>query len=411
MRWFTIGNELTPQSAESPFFYGEGNAVTGAGASVTRSTSVKRSGVASRAHNSGASQANAYTLIHWGLQGNFGYYTRIYFRVSALPVSSMRILSLGDEVEFLTAAYLTPTGVIQLWKNVAGSEAQLGSDSVATVAIDTFYMLELYTKAVSGANDEAALRFEGTTVASVTGQTLSESMVTRVYMGWAGVGVPAANSIIYIDDVAVNDDQGATHNSWPGQGSIVYLNPISDNARDTNWVAGAGGTSNLFDAVDNEPPAGVAFGSATNTSQIKNTNTADTTGNYDANLTTYANAGITDTDTIKLVQPFAHIGSSSATNVSGALRVVSNPAGSEDAKTAGTGGAIGAYPSNWHSWWGTAITLPSVVLATSPVLRIGRRGSEASQIHCAGMRLAVEYAPTVYPYKTTPPAQNRIGPF
>ena len=152
----------------------------------------------------------------------------------------------------------------------------------------------------------------------------------------------------------------------------------------------------MWDAVNGNPPSGVSAASDTNTTQIKNTNTADTTGNYDANMTSYTTAGLTAADTIRLVQSIYQIGSSSATNVSGAIRIVSNPAqGSEESKLAGAGFAIGTYGDGWHSFWGATQDSPSVTLGTSPVLRIGRRGTEAAELYCCGMRIAVEYIPGV----------------
>lgn len=392
MRWFTNGCETEPMVDDGGGFYRfEGPYAVGAGATCSRDTSIKRSGTASRANNTGASASNSYTNFNVGLQGEFGYYLRFYFRVSALPSTSSTLAILSDNSILLTSARLTSGGKLQLWNDVAAS--QIGSDSAATIAVDTWYRLELYTKVISAGTDEAALRLDGTTVASASGLALSTSMVTLGYFGWCN-GDHTANSIINIDDVALNDDQGATNNSWPGEGSIVYLNAISDNARGANWTGGAGGTTSLFEAVNNSPPSGVAAGSATNTSQIKNTNTADVTGNYDADMESYTTAGLTAADTIALVQSIFQVGSSAATNITSAIRIVSNPAqGSEESKLSGTGAAIGTYGSEWHTHWGEAQDSPSVTLGTSPVLRFGRRGTEAAELHCCGMRIAVEYVP------------------
>lgn len=391
-RWFTIGNE-TAIISSSPFFYFEGTPNVGSGASITKDTTVKRTGVASRKHDSGASNNSVYSRIHWGAQGANGYFTRIYFRVPALPSTAGRILAYADSADaLLVGARLTPTGKIQLW-NETGTPAQIGSDSTVTVAVDTWYRLELHCKTVAGASDACELRLNGASVASATGLALSESAVGQVYYGWPFLA-GGANAVIYVDDVAVNDDLGATQNSWPGDGSVVYLEPVSDNAITGSWTAGGGATTSLFDAVDSDPPAGAAAASATNASQIKNTNTADSSGNYSANLESYTTAGLGATDTVSVVQAVMQVGSSAAANVSAAVHVVSNPAqATEDSKTMGAGAAIGAYGTNWHSVWGTPQVSPSVSLGTSPVLRIGRRGTQAAELHCCGMRLAVEYVP------------------
>lgn len=389
-RWFTIGNEVTPVAADGVFFHFEGGyTATGTG-TVTKNTSVKRSGGASRAHNSGATGGFAYTNPFWGLQGMDGYYARLYFRVTALPASTVRIMYFADNSTSLAGARLTSGGKIQLW-NETGTPAQIGSDSTASVAVDTWYRLELLTKTVTGASDQCEVRLNGVTVASAT-LSLSDSMVSNMFYGW--VNDPGADRTIYIDDVAINSDFGSTQNSWPGDGNIVYLDPVSDNGITGSWTAGAGATTSLFDAVDGDPPAGVAAASATNTSQIKNTNTGDATGNYTANLKSYTTAGLGATDTVTLVQAVMQVGTSAAATVAGAMHVVSNPAqASEDSKTMGSGAAIGSYASNWHSVWGTPQISPSVSLGTSPQIRIVRRGTQAAELHCCGMRLAVEYVP------------------
>lgn len=389
-RWFTIGCESTPTNGEGVFFRFEGEYTAGANATVTKSTSVKRTGAASRAHNAGVSDALVYTQLFWGLQGANGYYTRIYFRVSALPAGTVRILYHADNTTPLTGARLTAAGKIQLWNEVSGSEAQIGSDSAATVAADTWYRLELFTKVVAGASDQTELRLDGTSVASASGQAYSESQVTNVNYGW--LNSPGASKVFYVDDVAVNDDTGAALNTWPGAGQIVYLLPLSDNARTGSWTTGSGATTSLFEAVNNDPPVGTTL--PLNQTQIVDASTTDTTGNYDANMQSYSAAGIVAGSTVTVAQSVFQVGTNNTVTVSGAMRIVSNPAqASEDSKTIGNSAALGVWPSNWHTIWGTAQATPAPTLGTQPVLRIGRRGTQLTELHCCGMRIAVEYTP------------------
>lgn len=383
--------ESTPTADEGLFFFFEGNRVIGSNATVTRDTSVKRTGFSSRAHNSGVSNALAYTHVSWGIQGANGYYTRLYFAVSALPDSTCRIVFYSDSGgNPLVGARLTSAGKLQLWREVAGSEAQIGSDSVATITANTFYRLELFCKTVAGASDASELQLDGTSVASQTGASYSDLNTAQLLAGW--LNSPGASKILWLDDVAVNDDTGATQNTWPGAGSIVYLDPVSDNARTGSWTAGAGGTSNLWDAVNNEPPSGAA--AASNTSQIVDASTADTTGNYDANMESYIAGGVSAGSTVILVQSVFQVATTNTTTCSGAIRIVSNPAqAAEESKTMGAGVALGSWPTNWHTMWGAAQVSPAPTLATEPVLRIGRRGTQSTELHCCGMRIAVEYTP------------------
>jgi hypothetical protein len=380
--------ETTPVNGEPTIDF-EGSSEAGVG-TISRDTTIKRSGTSSRSHTRGASFGLVYTTQSWGTRGLFGYYARMYFRVNALPSSTARIMYMQESAGgALAGARLTAAGKIQLF-NETGSPAQIGSDSAATVTTDTWYRLELYVKTAAGATDACELRLDGVSVASGSGLSLSENQIIRLFMGWVN-DAGANGRTFWIDDVAVNDDQGATNNTWPGEGSIVYLDPTADSALTGSWTAGAGATTSLFDAVNNVPAAGLAAGSATNTSQIKNTNTADTTGNYDATMQSYTTAGLLSTDTITLLQPVAQHGTSAGVNVTGGLRVVSNPAEAEESFSIGRGVAIGTYPTQWATWWGAAINSPSVTLGTQPVMRVGRRGVQAAEAHICGMRIAVEY--------------------
>lgn len=372
---------------------------------MTRSTSTVRSGSASRAHNSGASNALAYTTWSWGLQGQFGYYVRCYFNVSALPASSATIMSIYDSLGAqLVSCRLLSTGKVRLWNDVGA--VQIGSDSTGTVATGSWFMVELFCKVISAGTDSAGLQLDGSAVASATGLALSTDQAYQVLLGW--LDPPGANAVIYADDMAINNDQGTSQTSYPGSGKVVYLYPASDNARGANWTAGAGGTSNLWDAVNNvAPTTGVASGSATDTSQIKNANTSDTTGNYDANMDSYSTAGIASGDTIAVVEYHVLRGSSDTSNIQTAAQFVSNPSASEESNNAGRSAAVGTFGSSWVCSRGQVYS-PSVTVGTQPVLRVGRRGTQTGTLHVSGMFMAVDYTPSPWTPETNSPATLRV---
>lgn len=387
-RLFTCGYETTPVTSSQEFSYSFEGTATG---TVTRDTTIKRSGAASRKCDTGAGNALAYSQYNWVNQDlttspGVGWYWRIYFRVPSLPSSSSNMF-----LRFATAdagtvcgARLTTGGKVQLVDNTV---TPVGSDSAETVVVDQWYMAELYGKCSTGANDEIGLRLNGTLVASATGLTISDVGIDRGYTGWSQV--PGANKIIYVDDMALNDDWGLNNNSWPGQGSVIYLNATADSAVGGSWTAGAGATTNLFEAVNNDPPSGVASASATNTSQIKNESAGDTTGNYDCTMETYTAAGLPSTAIIRFVQALATHGRQTA-NVPGALLMLSNPAGPEEQFNWGRGADIGTYPSSWTTRWGRPVMDPVVAVGTAPVVRVGKRSASVSP-HICGIRVAVEY--------------------
>lgn len=357
----------------------------------TVQTTTVRSGTYAGKCDSGASD----TAPRWTLSINFGLsitlYTRGYFCWANLPAADVLVLGTAPAIR------LTTTGKLQLWDFAAS--AQIGSDSADTVSADgtTWYRLEL-SHTIGAGGDGTACEFllNGTSVAA---GNLATAVSPSWVFGWNGT--PGANKVVYVDDLAVNDSTGSNQTSWPGSGKIVLLKPISDNARGTNWTAGAGGTTNLFTAMDNTPPVGVALASATNTSQIKNV-AKDTTGNYDANLATYTTGGLISTDTVNVVQSVWNLGSSAASTISHGMKLVSNPAGGTEDTFTPTAIA-GTYPSNWSWRKPTAQTVyaPSVTLGTSPVIRIGKRTSNTAAAMCDAMGLYVDYSPAA-PKSLTP---------
>ena len=389
-RLFTCGFETTPITAANELSYSFEGTVTG---TVTRDTTIKRTGDASRKCDTGAGNALAYSFHTWVNQDlstslGIGWYFRVYFRVESLPSSSTNMflrLASADAATFCAARLLT-TGQVALVGSAAVT--QVGSASTTVVVPGEWYRVEIYGKAASGANDEAALRLNGELVASTAGQTWSENGIDRGYSGWSQV--PGANNVIYLDDMALNDDQTAPNHSWPGPGSIIYLDATADSAVGGSWTAGAGATTNLFDAVNNNPPSGVAAASATDTSQIKNDSAGDTSGNYDVTMESYTAGGVPSNAVIRLVTAVVQHGRDGVANVAGALQVLSNPVGPEELFNWGRGANIGTYPSAWTTRWSRAIQDPVVVRDTAPVVRVGKRNSVISP-HICGIRMAVEY--------------------
>lgn len=356
-------------------------------------------------HRSGTA-ATAVTIVSGQLgQTNFpisvplgtSAFGRTYWRKSANPGTNPRGVCRFDAGSTGYGIRLNTDGTLSLfYDNGAGGITVIGTS--AALSNDTYYRIELLELfAVGGTSGTTDARIDGVSFAS-------ESAVTRTAkassaISWS-LGVADTNThtgtVSYIfDDVAVNDSTGASQNSWPDSEKIVLLKPISDNARGTNWVAGAAGTTNLFAAVDNTPPTGVASASAGITNQVRNV-TKDTTGNYDANMTTYTTAGIVATDTINVVHPHWNIGSSASATISHAMLLVSNPAANGGVESTNTpSGIAGTWPSNW-SWLLPAVQIvyaPSPTLGTSPVMRIGKRTSSTSAAMSDAMGIYVGYTP------------------
>lgn len=285
-RGITSGFEVYVSASETPGSNVPDGALLGvSNATATRDTSIKRSGRASLKIITTSAAGLGYNA--WHSVSSFDFFCRAYFRVSrpSAECCIMRIRASGNNI---SEVRLNTDGTIELWVAVSGVGLQL-QGSASVVALDdntSWYRVELYTlQSASAGQDLAELRLDGVTVATWQG-TLTETIgPNEFHTGW--VTTPGATSkTIYVDDVALNYDSGSDQSSWPGPGNVVMLLPESD-SQVGSWTAGAGGTSSLFDAVNNTPPIGTA--TETNLTQIES---ADSSGNnatdeYRPNLTNW----------------------------------------------------------------------------------------------------------------------------
>lgn len=367
---------------------------------VSRDTTLFRSGLASWKCDSGAGNTNVDAGIALGVtaQASTTYFLRAYLCFTNLPGATHTVMAFGNVPGGTGySVKITTGGKLRLYFGAG----QVGSDSVATISADgsTWYRVEL--KVVMDASSQISageLQLDGVSVATDSGRTLAVTP-TGFPVGWVpfgGEAAPGANSVLNIDDAAINDSTGSLNNTWPGDGKVVMLFPISDNAR-VGWTNAAAGTTNLFNDVDNTPPLGVAS-PTTQPQQIKRAanNTTDT---YDANLTSYTTAGLDAADTLNAITIWFNIGYSNANVSSQGLQMLSNPVISEFT-TSTDGSVAGTYNSHWT--WGSKVSEYSgtvssnVTVGTSPVLRVRKNTASASRIQfCDFMGAYVDYTPVV----------------
>ena len=362
---------------------------------ITTTAGEFRSGAAALKCTTNATQALHQSFS--GLALVTTYFIRAYLRFSVMPTAATTmLLSPRNAAGAIVSARITSAGKLQLWRDQlagAASALQLGSDSAATLTTGTWYRIELSLK-VNGtsATDDTELLLDGVSVASSVGAVnITDAAMNSLRAGHA-TAPGAAGCTCFVDDVAVNDSTGTDQNSWPGEGSIVALRPASDSARAAGWLTGAGGTTNLFDAVDNVPPVGVAAPTAT--SQISNA-VSTTTENYDAVTGTYTAAGVTGT--VKVVQVIAQIADSgtAAATVAARLNHTANPAsGAADVSgLTNAAAAVGASPAGWQVRYGPVQYNPTVTPGTGATVRIGKNTASTTALYADYLALLVEYAP------------------
>ena len=341
-----------------------------------------------------SNEGSGQDSIRYTTSGVLGttYYIRAYFHVDTtisvpIKVLTFRTAAVGNLVSVRIYG-ISGKNVYGLWNDVTNT--QIGSNSLQ-YDLNTWVQVELSIITNVGSTDAAEMMIENVSVANATGLALSDSAPDIIDVGYFG----GSQGKLSWDDVALNDSNGSDQNSWPGAGSQVLLLPISDNARDTKWTGGAGGTTNLYDAVNNTPPIGTA--TETDLTQIEHAGgAAGTTDRYDANMTTFATTGLTAADTISLMQ-FVEVDGEDITTGAKLLNfeVLSNPVmASPGNVTAGDNiGALGTYPANWAAHRSAVLYNPSVDVDVSPVMR-ARRPETASRVaSVCFMGIYVEYVP------------------
>lgn len=378
-RLTTSGFELQSVAAEV-------NTSTG---SPAIDTGTVRSGAAS-VKVTGASHQN----FEYAVAGVLGrtYYARIYINGSvAAPTNSVNLLS------FYTAGFTAlgsifwgTDGKLALFDTAF---AQIGSSSVA-LSKNTWYRVELKINVPTSGKGTLEASLDGTVFATSATANVGNTAIGHLFCLDTG-GTIGGN--LFGDDVAINDDQGSSQKSYPGEGKVVLLKPTSDNAR-VGWTGGAGGTTNLWDAVNNTPPVGVVVGSATDTSQIKDA-TSNATDTYDANLAAYTTAvasgggGMGANDNITLLQAIARGSNSTTTSRTLGVNTQSNP-GPGTEGTVGTGTTAGGTdPTGWTTFGNTIVYAPTPTLGTQPVVRIRKGTASTNSAMFDFLGLHVEYVP------------------
>lgn len=377
------GGQLS--SGDSP------NSVGTVGTAPTFVTSPVRSGLyALKVTTQGSSFG--WSLTGTTTQSFFGR-TYMYMQTAAPSVASEVFIVQGlSGATFVRIASITiSTGGVP---SVLDSTGATVCTSSSALSANTWYRLEISLNMSTGACE---LLVNGTSVATGTG-TLGSHGPARLLVG-AG-GSSALTNPLYFDDVAFNDSSGTSQTSYAGEGKVVILWPKSDSSN-TGFTGGAGGTTNLYDAVNNAPPLGNS--TPTNATQLKQT-TANTTDNYQPTLgaytdtlgtaTTGGGGGLGASDTVTLVYAFARANAAVGltTSFSAGVSGVSNPAVTEVTAIPTRSTSITTEPSNtWGTIWTAAVISPTVTLSSSPVIEIRRNTTTAGTLSVDQMGLMTEY--------------------
>lgn len=358
-RLFSIGFEI---GLGSPGLEGVGtNGVT--------QTTVARSGSRAFKGSSGAGNTTSFwTFTPRAASMVVGrtHFVRQYIRFEQLPDLTTVVARASAGATALISVRLTSTGVLQFWNDVAGT--QIGSDG-PTVVVGRWNLIEYSININAAAGTDDVVECKGETISFATATAaLSTVVPTTFSAGW--ITAPGANKDCYVDDFAINDSSDIVDKTYPGPGKLVLLLPTTDVQRGS-WTGGAGGTTNLWDAINNAPPIGTA--TETNLTQIESADSTsdNSTDEYRVGMATYASAGITANDIVTVVHAVIDNGEDSATGTKTGSAWYTNYDVTVRSFTFGDDvGALGTWPTGWAAFWLPGVSRPNPNITDSPGLTI-----------------------------------------
>lgn len=376
---------------------------------VSIATSNQRTGTACASMAQNAANYVTFTSIPAAL-GRF-YYVRGYYRFSdATPSAAATIMTVVANAIDVVTVKLSTGGKLQLFES---NGTQVGSDHPTVLADATYYRVELgFAISSAGNAGSAALLVNGVLgPVSLANLDLNNSVTTpSIRLGNISGGQAGVTTLL--DDIAINDNVGATSQAtYPGVGGVLLAKPVSDSAVG-NWEAPqttGSDTTNIYDAVDNIPPAGVAHSDvdANNLKYIFNANST-VPSSYDANVQSYTAAGLPTGGRVKAVLATGRYSTDSLTGTNdGQIEGVSNPAIAATTISFEEAGAVAGADATqgWLTRSGTVSADPSVTAGTQPVVRVTKSTSStrANMVDLLGLTFDydVPIRPTLTPATET----------
>jgi hypothetical protein len=309
---------------------------------------------------------------------------RFYQYLNSLPTSTTTVYvsSAGSLSVALYSILLNSNGSLTL-------SVQGGGSSTSSLRIGTGQW-HRFSLNVDSDNNQLSLYIDGVFFVSLLGPQSPNNPIGLSSSFQIGINLNSetATCDAFYDDIIL-DGQSRGIVIDPGQ--QVLLLPTADISRGANWKAGAGGTTNLFAAVDHIPPQGLAFASATNTSQIKNS-AASLPDDYQATFQSYTAAGVPNSSLLNAVGVAIESGIETSLAANNSFSwILSNPSQSVPtvAEKFGALAITGSSPGNgWLFSVFPVASLPNgVILSQSPQasIRVGTGTATAVDVDFFGI--------------------------
>lgn len=275
----------------------------------------------------------------------------------------------------------SPSGNVFFWNddNTLTLSISAGAISVNSGTADVYIDGSLE---ISGTGTSGAMSLDAWHCVNIISGLSAD---TIVHIGLTGI----STAEYYVDDIVFSDS-----NEVIGPGNQFLLLPTSDPASLNSWTNGGGGTTSIFEGVNNIPPTGSA--ASTNGIKIKNGATGSNL-DYVATMQTYTVAGVPSDATVNAVMAICNDGEAVSTGTkAGAVWIASNPSG-QSPQTFDYGddsGALGTFPTGWKTHYGPVTSSPSVTLGTAPTVTVRKTGSTNREVAVDFLGLYVDYTPS-----------------
>lgn len=327
---------------------------------------------------------------------------RVRFGTILPNVDSVETLTIGDGIAIYMSVQWKPNG-----KWALTDRGTVKASSTGTIPTGQWIWIQAYTRGLSVGNLNWVC-INGETLSDTVGFTSGYSnmgtgfgFLGQLPNNNTGVGGWGAATIDW-DQIIVYDTLEAILDKPDSNLRVGFLEAYRDSIRQ-NFLGGAGSTTNLFEALNNTPPASIP-GSETDTSNIKNLTASDTDKVmfYIQSLTSY---GVTSNQQIVAMRMTARSGEHSATGVETlAVRMIKNPIDTGEVRDIagnnqgahGQDGSVGQTSNKWWVSWGANVYMPTVDKDSATIVYVKRKTASNSNQFCLN-QLGVNFL-----YRTSP---------
>lgn len=320
-------------------------------------------------------------------------YARTWFRGAVGDDTPSRWIQIWTFTEGSNSVSMVLTITRRLALMVNGTYTDSTTNPITNA--DGWYLCKIYSTWAASGN---------THILKVGSQTMTRTdnftspTPSNLTLWFGAIESQSTSMSIHFDDFSLNDATGDLENNFPDDSAHIVFMPVVVDTSIGDWVAGAGATTSLFEALNNLPPTGTTDADATN---IKNV-TSSATSDYDGATLSYNTFGIPSTSGIRVIVPVTRHGEHAATGtISGAVKLVSNPPDTAEATftygaDAGAHGADNATGTlKWYTAYGTPVygrfIEQYINRDARPVVRVGKRTATTAQACVDLLGLVVEY--------------------